>query len=82
MNASSSATIRDYVENCRWDDGVKHITLYNTNTNSSSNKVKIVHVHRGMSFQADKFVGVPVNTVYEHTVTRALPSTSNSTIVS
>ena len=58
------------------------VTLYNTTTNSSSYKVRNVHVHRGMSFATHKFAGVPINAAYEHTVTLALPSTSNSTIVS
>lgn len=81
--ASSTATIRNYVENCHWDDGVKGVTLYNTNTNTNASyKVENVHVHRGMSFTTTKFVGVPINTAYEYTVTRALPSTSNSAIVS
>jgi len=82
MNTDASATIRNCVENCHWDDGVKYVTLYNTTTNSSSYKVRNVHVHRGMSFATHKFAGVPINAAYEHTVTLALPSTSNSTIVS
>lgn len=77
---SSSSTLRNYVQKCRWDDGTDSVVLYNTTQGTStSNAVQNVHVLQGNTNSSYGYASVTSAQNLEIQVRKAAPSVITTT---
>lgn len=63
---SSSGTLRNYVQKCRWDDGADSVVLYNTTQGTgSTTTIMNVHVLQGNTNSTYGYAAVSYNQSYE-----------------